>query len=46
MIGLDSILSSNDDIVMPKLTNIETDKIELPKVEEMEVYYYDGLIKE
>lgn len=37
MIGLDSILSSNDDIVMPKLTNIETDKIEMPKVEEKRV---------
>ena len=34
MIGLDSILSSNDEIVMPKLTNVETDKIEMPKVEE------------
>lgn len=37
MIGLDSILSSNDDIVMPKLTNVETDKIEMPKVEEKRV---------
>ena len=37
MIGLDSILSSNDEIVMPKLTNIETDKIEMPKVEEKRV---------
>lgn len=37
MIGLDSILSSNDEIVMPKLTNIETDKIEIPKVEEKRV---------
>lgn len=37
MIGLDSILSSNDEIVMPKLTNVETDKIEMPKVEEKRV---------
>lgn len=37
MIGLDSILSSNDEIVLPKLTNIETDKIEMPKVEEKRV---------
>lgn len=37
MIGLDSILSSNDEIVMPKLTNVETDKIEMPKVEEKEL---------
>lgn len=37
MIGLDSILSSNDEIVMPKLTNIETDKIEMPNVEEKRV---------
>ena len=37
MIGLDSILSNNDEIVMPKLTNIETDKIEMPKVEEKRV---------
>lgn len=37
MIGLDSILSNNEDIVMPKLTNIETDKIEMPKVEEKRV---------
>ena len=37
MIGLDSILSSNDEIVIPKLTNVETDKIEMPKVEEKRV---------
>lgn len=37
VIGLDSILSSNDEIVMPKLTNVETDKIEMPKVEEKRV---------
>lgn len=37
VIGLDSILSSNDEIVLPKLTNIETDKIEMPKVEEKRV---------
>lgn len=39
VIGLDSILSndvnaSDDVIIMPKLNNVETDKIEIPKAEE------------